>query len=57
MMFLSFKYSINPFTPIGNQDRISPYYINIISNRQVMRIKKNITWGKTLVDSIPDSRN
>ena len=30
-------------TPMSDQDRISPYNINTISNRQVMRIKKNIS--------------
>ena len=34
--------SFNPFTPSSDQDRISPYNINTISSRQVMRIKKNI---------------
>ena len=29
-------------TPMSDQDRISPYNINTISSRQVMRIKKNI---------------
>ena len=33
---------VNPFTPMSDQDRISPYNINTISSRQVMRIKKNI---------------
>ena len=32
----------NPFTPTSDQDRTSPYNINTISCRQVMRIKKNI---------------
>ena len=32
----------NPLTPMSDQDRISPYNINTISSRQVMRIKKNI---------------
>ena len=32
----------NPFTPTGDQDRISPSNINTISSRQVMRIEKNI---------------
>ena len=32
----------NPLTPMNDQDRISPYNINIISRRQVMKIKKNI---------------
>ena len=33
---------VNPLTPISDQDRISPYNINTISGRQVMRIKKNV---------------
>ena len=32
-------------TVMNDQERISPYNINVISNRQVMRIKKNIYWG------------
>ena len=32
--------SFNPLTPTSDQDRISPYDINTISGRQVMRIKK-----------------
>ena len=32
-------------TPISDRDRISPYNINTISSRQVMRIKKNINKG------------
>ena len=35
-------YMINPLTLISDQDRISPYNINAISNRQVMRINKDI---------------
>ena len=31
----------NPLTPVSDQDRISPYNINIISSRQVMRITRN----------------
>ena len=30
----------NPLTPMIDQDRISPYNINIISSRQMMRIGK-----------------
>ena len=33
--------SINPLTPMSEQERISPYSVNAILNRQVMRIKKN----------------
>ena len=36
---------LNPLTPISDQGRISPYNINTISSRQVMRIKKNINEG------------
>ena len=36
---------VNPFTPTSDQDRISPYNINTISSRQVMRIEKNINYG------------
>ena len=35
----------NPLTPMSDQNRISPYDINTISTRQVMRIKKNINLG------------
>ena len=34
-------------TPMIDQDRISPYNINKILGRQVMRIKKNINCGIT----------
>ena len=33
---------VNPLTPMSDQDRISPYNINTISNRQVMQRKRNI---------------
>ena len=39
------KYSLNPFTPTSDQERISPYNINTISSRQVMRIEKNTNHG------------
>ena len=48
--------SLNPLTPMSDQDRISPHNISTISNRQVMRIKKNMNKG-LLVDSIPSSSN
>ena len=31
-----------PLTPMCDQDRISPYNINTILSRQVMKIKENI---------------
>ena len=36
---------LNPLTPTSDQDKISPYNINIISTRYVMRIKKISIWG------------
>ena len=39
------SFSLNPLTPMGDQDRISPYNINIIPNRQVMRIKEKCQSG------------
>ena len=36
---------LHPLTRMGDQDRISPYNINTISSRQVMRIKKNVNEG------------
>ena len=32
--------TLNPLAPMSDQDRLSPYNINTISTRQVMRIKK-----------------
>ena len=37
----------DPLIPVSDQDRISPYNINTISNRQMMRIKKIINYGIT----------
>ena len=39
------KTCISLLTPMSDQDRISPYNINTISSRQVMRIKKSISEG------------
>ena len=50
----SFLRFLNPFTPIGDQDRISPYNINTISCRQVMRINTNTNQG-LLLDPKPNS--
>ena len=38
--FILGREMIDPLTPMSDQDRISPYNINTISSRQVMR-KKN----------------
>ena len=52
--------SFNPLTPMGDQDRISPYNINALSIRQVMRIKRNkiiYKFEDFLVDPVPNSQN
>ena len=36
---------VNPLTLMSDHNRISPYNINTISNRQVIKIKKNINSG------------
>ena len=46
-MVVQFCHQINPLTPVSDQDRISPYNINTISTREVMRIQKNINLGLT----------
>ena len=51
-----FERGFNPLTPISDQDRISPYIINTISSRQVMKIRK-ISIRGLLVDPIPNSPN
>ena len=33
---------LNPLTPMGDQDRISPYNFDTIPSRHVMRIKNNL---------------
>ena len=33
---------VNLLTPMSDQDKNSPYSINTVSSRQVMRINKNI---------------
>ena len=40
--FLLYMLNKCPLTPMSDLDRISPYSINTISSRRVMRIKKNI---------------
>ena len=40
---------LHPPTPIGDQDRISPYHIKTISTRQVIRIKKRYQLGNWLL--------
>ena len=34
------SFELNPLTTKSDQDRVSPYNINIVSSRQVMRVKK-----------------
>ena len=50
------KIFLKPLSPSSDQDRISPYTINVISSRLVMRIKK-ISIRGLLVDPIPNSQN
>ena len=38
-------YSVNPLTPMTDEDWISPYNINTISSTLVMRVKKSINQG------------
>ena len=40
-----FIHYFNPSIPSNDQDRLSPYNINTLSSRQVMRIRKNINYG------------
>ena len=42
---IKLQFGLSPLTPMSDQDRISPYNINKISTRQVMKIKKNIYFG------------
>ena len=59
-MIVKVWYFINSITPVGDQDRISPYNINTISSRQVMGLKKISVRGRgrgLLVDPIPNSQN
>ena len=35
-------HNLKTFTPVNDQDGISPYNFNAMSGRQVMRITKNI---------------
>ena len=39
------SFGLNPLTPMSDQDRISPYNINTISSRQVMRKKEKYQLG------------
>ena len=36
--------TLNPLASMSDQDRLSPYNINTISTRRVMRIKKTINF-------------
>ena len=46
---IAWSTTINPLTPISDQNRISLYNINTISSRQVMRTKKNNQWDHLLI--------
>ena len=53
---LWWSYFANPLTPMSDQNRVSPYNINTILSRKVMRIYQNIK-KQLLVDPIPSSPN
>ena len=40
--------TLDALTPMSDQDRSSPYNINTIPSRLVMRVKKNINWGNII---------
>ena len=44
-MLVTFR--VNPLTLMSDKDIISPYTVNTISTRQVMRIKKTNNMGIT----------
>ena len=50
LLWLTYQY-VQMLLTLSDQDRISPYNINTISSRQVMRIKKTINLG-IIVDPI-----
>ena len=50
------KEFVNPLTPMSDQDRISPYNINTISSRQMMRMNKKIN-QEIVIDPTPNSPN
>ena len=50
----SVKNIANLLTPMSDQNRVSPYNINTILSRKVMRIYSNIK-KQLLVDPIPSS--
>ena len=52
----SVKNIANLLTPMSDQNRVSPYNINTILTRKVMRIYQNIKW-QFLTDLIPSSPN
>ena len=39
---------------MSDQERISPYNVNIISSKQVMRVKKKVNTWKELLQTIQD---
>ena len=55
LLWLTNQY-VQMLLTLSDQDRISPYNVNTISSRQVMRIKKTINLG-IIVDPIQNSPN
>ena len=50
-------FNLNLFTPMSDQERISPCNINTILNRQETRIEKKYQFRGLLADPIPNSPN
>ena len=57
MNFFNFVEIVSIFTSVSDQGEISPYNINTITSRQVLRIKEKILTRELLVDLISNSPN
>ena len=57
MNFFNFVEIVTILTSVSDQGEISPYNINTITSRQVLRIKGKILTRELLVDLISNSPN
>ena len=57
MNFFDFVEIVTILTSVSDQGEISPYNINTITSRQVLRIKEKILTRGLLVDLISNSHN
>ena len=57
MNFFKFVEIVTILTSVSDQGEISPYNINTITSRQVLRIKGKILTRELLVDLISNSPN